>query len=203
MSLFSSFLTKEFSFLISGLESTMSNFGWGINEFKINLFFSSSTSLCQQGFSKNKRSFLRSNTTSFNHQKVVVNNTIVRETTHGGNLFISNISWSGSIVLFSSFSYSVDFLVDLSSVVITQLTSSCDCESNSGRMPSTNASYFSVTSMCFLLQMFNTESFNDTCEPFTFGNTDNINHLIINEKTINSNLLFEKTFSEFNLFFFF
>jgi hypothetical protein len=59
-------------------------------------------------------------------------------------------------------------------VVITQLTSSWDTNSYSSRMPCSNATNFSVTSMRFLLEMFNTPSLHDTLETFTLGNTEKI-----------------------------
>jgi hypothetical protein len=48
-------------------------------------------------------------------------------------------------------------------------------------MPGSDTSDSSVTSMGFFLLMSNTESFDDTGNSFTSGNTNNINVLVLLE----------------------
>jgi len=46
--------------------------------------------------------------------------------------------------------------------------------------------------------MFNSESFDDSLESFTFGNSQNITILVLLENSVNSNFLFEKFVGKVN-----
>jgi len=122
----------------------------------------------------------------------------MRETSHRGDGFISQILSSRSVTWIISFTDSINFFIHFSSVVITQLTGSSDGKSNSGWMPSSDTSYSSVTSMGFFLLMFDTESFNDTSNSVTFGNSESIEHLVLLENLINIESFFEHSGSEIN-----
>jgi len=179
----------------------VSHFGGSINEFKVNLFKVTSSSLGEDGSSKHDDLLFGSNDTSFNHKEVISDYSVMGETSHGGDDLIGQISVGGSIVIASSsgsFSNSVDLFVHFSSVVITELTSSGDGISNSGWMPGSDTSDLSVPSVGFLLEMFNSESFNDSLESFTFGNSQNIEHFVLFEDRVDSNFFFEKIIGEIN-----
>jgi hypothetical protein len=83
-------------------------------------------------------------------------------------------------------------------MMVTELTSSGDSVSNSRRMPGSDTSDLSVTSMGFLLKMFNSESFDDSLESFTLGDSQNIEHFVLFEDRVDSNFFFEKVISEVN-----
>jgi len=80
------------------------------------------------------------------------------------------------------------------------LTSTCNSPCNTSRMPSSDTSDFSITSVRFLLEMTSSPSFHDTCKTFTFGNTNNINKFVLTENLINSNFLFKVLEAEVNFF---
>ena len=114
------------------------------------------SSLChhQHGFSQKSESLLGSDGASLDDDEIVSNDTVVRESSHRSDVLFSNIVGSGGVVLGSvsfTLSDSVDFLVQFGSVVVTQLTSSGYSPGNSGGMPSSDTSDFSVTSVGFLL----------------------------------------------------
>jgi len=132
----------------------MTHLGGSIDEFKVDLFQGTSRDLGHQGLSQHEDFLLGSNHTSLHHKEVISDHTIVGETSQRSDIFISQISISGGIVLHSSigtFSYSVDLLVDFSSVMVTQLTGSRHRESDSSGMPRSDTTNFSVTSVGFLL----------------------------------------------------
>ncbi len=140
-----------FSFFFVSLESTMSHFTGSIDEFKFNLFQGGSVWLSDHTLSHDNSSLFGSNTASLNHNEIVSDGTIVRESSQWGDSFIGQIclSWCVSFVI--GLSDSVDLLVNFSSMVITVLTGSGNGESNSGWMPWSDTSYSSVTSVGFLL----------------------------------------------------
>jgi hypothetical protein len=128
----------------------VSQFGGSIDEFKVNLFGGSSGDLGYQGLSQHENSLFGSYDTSLDHQEIVSNDTVMRESSQRGDVFVGQISVSGSIVLDSgigTFTNSVNFFVNFGSMVITQLTGSGDRESYSSGMPGTNTTNFSVTSV--------------------------------------------------------
>lgn len=99
---------------------------------------------------------------------------------------------SSSVISFSSFANSVDLFINFCSMVISQLTSTGYSKHNSGRMPSSDTSNSSETSVSFLLQMFNTKSLHNSLNSLTLGDTYHINHFILSENGINFHFLFKK-----------
>jgi len=83
----------------------------------------------------------------------------------------------------------------------TQLTHSAYSVSDVGWMPSSDTSYSSPTSMCLLLQMFNTISLDHTSNSLTLGNTNHVDVLILLEHLINSNFLLQQSFGIIYLLF--
>ena len=191
--------SEELVFFLDGLESSVSDFGRSVDELEIDDFLSGSVGLSDDRLSEGQNSLLRSNCAALDHEEVVVDDTVVRETTERSDGLVGDISGSGGVGWIASFADSVDLLVGLGSVVITELTSSRNGSSDSGRMPCTNATNFSVTSVCFLLQMLDTESLDNTSETFTLGNSDNVDHLVFSEEGVNADFLFEKALSEVDL----
>lgn len=120
------------------------------------------------------------------------------ETSKGSDFFISNILLSVTRVRVLSVRNSVDLFVHFSSVVITKLTGSGNSEGNSGWVPSSNTSDFSKTSMGFLLKVSNTESLDNSSNSLTLGNSEDIDHLILIENSIDLYFLFEKFVWEIN-----
>jgi len=120
------------------------------------------------------------------------------ESSHWSNLFIGQILSCRSITWIITFTKSINFLVNFSSMMVTKLTGSSNSESNSGWMPSSNTSYSSITSMCFFLLMFDTESLDNTLNSVTSGNSKSINHFIFLEDLINSVLFFKHSISKVN-----
>lgn len=95
---------------------------------------------------------------------MVVDLTVVWETSQWGDVLLGQIVLSGSVVLDlgSWFTDSVNLLVDFGSVVVTQLTSSWDGESDTFWMPSTNATNLADTSVGFSWQDLSVPSLGDT-----------------------------------------
>jgi len=143
--------TEELSSFFSSLESTVTHLGGGIDELKVDLFKSSSGDLGNQTLSKDEGSLLGTNTATLDDDEIFSDETVMGETTQGSDGLFSQIGSSGGVVSTTFVSNtntdSVNFLVHFSSVVITVLTSSGNGESNSGRMPSSDTSDLSETSM--------------------------------------------------------
>jgi len=175
----------------------------GIDELKVDLFKGGSANLGNQTFSEEEDSLLGADTASLDQDEVFSDKTVVGETTKGSDSLLGKIS-RGSSVGVSVFvsdtdTDSVDFLVHFSSVVVTELTGSGNGESNSGRMPSSDTSDLSETSMGLSGQLLGSESAGDTFVTLTLGNTEDIDHLILVNNLGNSDFLLEVLSGEVNL----
>jgi len=194
--------TKEGVLLFGGLEATMSQFGRSIDELEVDRLQILARGLHKHRFSKQKESLSGTNAASLDDDKIVLDCTVMRESSQRCDVLFSDISISGSVVLGSTsftLSYSVNFLVQLSSVEESRLTGSGDSPGDSSGMPSSDTSDFSVTSVGFLLEMSNSPSFDDSSESFSLSYSQNVNDLILSEDLINSELLFKESSSEGDL----
>jgi len=100
----------------------MSHLGGGVDELDVNLLGSSIVGLGKERLSKSNSSLSGSHDSTSDHEEVVVDNSIMGESSERGDVLLSNIGLSGGVVLdtsVSSSSDSVDLFVDLSSVMIT------------------------------------------------------------------------------------
>jgi len=100
----------------------VSHFGGSIDEFDVDLLGGSVVGLGEERLSKGKGSLSGSHNSTSNHEEVVVDNSVVRESSKRGDVLFSNIGLSGGVILDTSVSSStdsVDLFVDLSSVMVT------------------------------------------------------------------------------------
>lgn len=74
------------------------------------------------------------------HEEVLVDNTVVGETTHGGDLLVSHIKLGAALVaVLILLAHPVHLLVHLCSVVEAHLTRASHSPGDTGWMPGTNA----------------------------------------------------------------
>lgn len=179
----------------------MTHLGRSIDELEIDLLQSVSGNLREEGLSESDDSLLGTHDATSDHDPVLVDLTVVGETTHGGDSLLGEIVLSHSVmrILAESLADSVDLLVDLGSVIETVLTSSGDSEGNSGRMPRTDTSDLSLASVSLSSKDGDTPSLNDSSVSVTLGDTDNIDHLILSEDGVDGDLLLEELSAEVNL----
>jgi len=195
--------TEELASFFSSLESTVTHLGGGIDELKVDLFKSSSANLGNQTLSQDKGSLLGTDTATLDEDEVLLDDTVVGEATQRSDGLFGQISSSGSVVsttfVLNTDTDSVDLLVHFSSVMVTQLTGSGDGESYSGRMPSSDTTDLSETSMGLSGESLGTESGSDTFVTLTLGNTENVNHFILVDDLGDSDFLFEVLSGEIDL----
>ena len=103
---------------------------------------------------------LRSNAATLDHDEVLLDLSVMRETAHWIDGLVGQIVVCGGIVLhqlsiFSveSIAHVVDLLVDLGSVVVTLLTGTGHGELDSRRMPGSDASNLAKTLVCLARQL--------------------------------------------------
>lgn len=172
----------------------MSVLGGGVDEFNIELLGLPGLGGGVDGLSDDEGSLAGSHNSSLDEEEVFVDLSVVRESTHGGDVLLDGISFAGSVVggtTDDSGSNSVDFLVDLGSGVVTHTTASSDRPLDGSGMPGSDTSNLAETSVRFSLESLASVSLNNTLHSLTAGNSDNIGALVVGEDIGDSDLLLE------------
>jgi len=169
----------------------MSELGGGVDELKVDLLHGCSFGVGQQTLSQSENSFLRSNTTALKHDEVVVNFSVMREPTHGGDALLSQVILGGGIVEdllaildVDAITNSVDFLVHFGPVMETLLTGTSNSELDSRRMPSTNTSDLAETLVRLPGQLLGVPTRSDTLSSSALGDSNDVNHLILGKNIL-------------------
>lgn len=186
--------SEELVLLLDGLELTVSELGGGIDELDVDLLEGGVGGLREDGFSEDDGSLSGSDNASLNHNEVVVDNSVVGETSKRGDVLLDGISLGGGVVLDTSVgtsSNSVDLFVLLSSVVIAELTSSGDGPLDGSGMPSTDTTDLSETSVSLSGHSGDTESLDDTFGSLTSGDSNSVDHFEVIEDFRDGDLTFE------------
>merc|ERR1719240_1188036 len=93
----------------------------------------------------------------------------------------------------------IDFLVDLSTVVVTVLTRARYLELHAGGMPSSDARNFAQAAVSLAREPCAAPPSNDTVVAVAPRSSDHVNHLILTEGVCDFHFLFEKTHDEIDL----
>merc|ERR1712184_98876 len=148
--------THESTFLFQSLEPTVTDLRRGIDKFQSDLLEIPPLVVVEERFPKHDGSLSATHAGTFEHQKVVFDLTVVGESTDWVDRFIGPVGFGGSVVFvdFTVFGFvtgteSVDFFVDLNTVVITFLATPGDSKGYPCWMPSTDTSDFPETSVGF------------------------------------------------------
>ena len=194
--------TEEFIFLFWGLEFTVTDLGGGIDKFNLELEVSERRGLWEKSLSNGDLSLSWSADSTLDEEEIFVNNTVMWESTDWGNVLGVGISFGRSVVVDTSdgtLTNSVDLVVDVSSVIVTEVTSSGDSPLDCRWMPGTDTSNLSETSSSLSWKSRDTESLDDTLSSLTSGNGDSINHLVVLEDLTDGDFSFKFRDSPVNL----
>jgi len=162
--------------------------GRRIDPFQVDLLERFTLGVCDEGLAKGQHTLLGTDTAALEHDKVVLDFTVVGETTHWSDGFISEIGLSGCIVLdefatilVDSLSDTVDLLVDLGTMMVALLTRSGDRIGDSGWMPCTDTSDLPQTFVGLTWKFLGMPTGGDTFFSFSFVNPDDVDHFILGE----------------------
>jgi len=177
----------------------MTVLGGGIDEAEIDGLGMRAASSWDQSLSEGDGSLAGASDAALDHDPVLVDLTVVGESTNGSDALLSQISLSGSTLVVSLAADTQHSLVDLSSVVVTLLTSTSNSESYSGRMPGTNTGDLAKTSVGLAGKTGDTPTRDDTSVTVTTGGGANIQAFTFGENLGDINLLLEQSTGEVDL----
>lgn len=169
----------------------MAELAGSIDELERNLFEGSTRSLREEGLAEGEDTLLGTNTAALDHDEIILDHTVVRETTHGVDALGSQVEFSATGLVVSAVADAVDLLVHFSAVVETVLTSTGTGETNVGRVPGTDTGNLAQTLVGLARQAASAPTSGDTLETVTLGNTNDVNVLVLFEDASNSDFLFE------------
>jgi len=142
---------------------------------------------------------LGSNGATLQHEPILGDDTIVRETTDRGDALLGVIILGGGVVLLASLSDTVDPLVHLGTVVISVLSSTGHGVLNTARMPGTDTGNLPKTLSGLTGKLGHSPTGGNTLETLTLGDTDNIDVLIKVEDIVDLDFLLHEPLTEFDL----
>lgn len=187
----------------------MTEFGGSIDPFEVDFFFGSGAGLLEKRFAKSDDTLAGTGNTTLDHEEVLGDNTILRETTERGDVLLGGIEVGGGVVggesadvlsiIGGALADTVDLLVDFNTVMITVLTSTSNGPGDVSWMPSTNTGDLAETLVRLARKTGSTPTSGDTLESLTLSNGDGVDHFVLSKDSINRDGLLEQVLGKGNL----
>lgn len=132
-----------------------------------------------QRLAEDQGTLLGSSTASLNHDKVLLDASVMGEASHGGDSLGGQIKLSGGAIGVSSLGNAVHLLVHLSTMMETVLPSTGNGEHYTSRMPCSNTGNLAETLVRLARELASSPTGSDTLEALTTGNTDDVDVLVL------------------------
>ena len=191
--------------LLRSLEAAVAELGRGVDELEVDLLLGAARGLGKERLAESDDALAGAGDAALDHQELVLDDTVLDEATHGGDVLGGKIVLGGSGVgglarsVQSSRTNLVDLLVELSAVVHAVLTGTRNGPADTGRVPSSNASHAAEASVRLAGQAGDAETGDNAGETATLGDTAGVDHLVVVEHLVVVDLLLEQTGGEVDL----
>merc|ERR1719512_11076 len=186
----------ESSLVLGGLEPSVAELGAGVDELEVDLLKSPLLGVGEERLPQGQSSLLGPNAATLDHDEVLLDLSIVGESTHWVDGLVSNDVLGGSVVLDKlavlhgvAGAHPVDLLVHLSPMVVTLLSSPGHGALDSAGMPSSNTSNLPETLVSLPWKLLGVPPAGNTLVSVTLGHSDDIDHLVLGEHLADGHLL--------------
>jgi len=152
-----------------------------------------------QALTDREHTLLRSGHAPLEHQEVVLDDTIVRETTERCDGFVCRVGIGGTVLLVAGCTDTVNLLVELGTMMIAILTGTGDAEHDLAWMPCTDTSDLAQTFVGLPRQLLGAPTSGNTLKSVTFGDTNDIDDLVLFKDGGDRDLLLEQSKGKSNL----
>jgi len=191
--------THELGLFLGGLESAVTVLGRGIDELEVDGLVVRAAGTGDKRLSHGDGTLLAAGNASLKHDPILVDHTIVGETTKRGDRLLGQIVLSGGTVGVALLANTQDTLVDVGSVVVAHLTSASTGNAHAGRVPGTNTGHLAQTTVGLSGQTSHTPTRHNTVVTLTLGDGADINDLTLSKDAGDGDFLFEKLLTEVDL----
>ena len=191
--------THDLLLLILVLEAAVTELRGGIDELEGDLLLGPALGGSDDGLAESDDTLLDTRDGALEHHEVLLDDTKVREATHGGDGLLGEVELGGTAILGRAVANAVDLLVDLGAVVISVLTGTGDGPADTRRVPRSNAGDLSETLMRLAREAASTPASSDALEALTLGDSNGIHDLILLEDGVYGDLLLKEAICKGNL----
>merc|ERR1719367_2202014 len=181
-----------------GLEATVAHLGGGVDELQLDVLQSGPPGVHQEGLAQGQYPLLGSDAASLDHDKVLLDHTVVRESTHGVDVLVGGVVLGrgvvldqDSVLLVVAMLDLVNLLVDLGTVMVALLTSTGDSVLDTRGMPGADTGDLAETLVRLAGKLLGVPPGSDALESFSLGDTDQVNHLVLGEYILDGDGLLE------------
>jgi hypothetical protein len=178
---------KELGLFLGGLETSMTEFGRGVDKLEVDLLAGIAAGLRDAGLAKGDHTLLGTDNAALDHDVILVHNTVVREATQGTDGLVGQVVGGlgvevhAAIFVLTFATHLVDLLVDLGTVMVTILTSASNGVFYPGRVPCANTGDLTQTTVSLTGKAGDAPTSDDTFESVTLGCTNGVDHLVHGE----------------------
>jgi len=183
--------THELCLLFWGLEAAVAHLGGCVDELEADLLESGVRSGRSDGLAESEETTTSADAAALDHDKVLINDTIVREAAHRGDGLGAEVEISLAVALLAD-TETVDLLVHLSAVVEAHLTGTGDSPCDMGRMPGTDTSDLAVAAVSLTREMTDAKALDDALEAVALGDTDDVDGLVHGKDRVDRDLLLKE-----------
>lgn len=183
--------SEDLVLLLEGLEATVAELGGSVDELEFDLLVHPRASGGEDALAENDRSLLATKDLTLEKEEVVVDNTVVREATHGSDFLLNGVLGARGVGGVVTGTDPEDLLVDFGTGVVTHLTNTADRPFDGSGVPSSDTTDLAETSVGLSLELLDTVSLDDTLGSLTLGNTDSVNALVLAEDLADGDFLLE------------
>merc|ERR550532_3117452 len=188
--------THEGSLVLGSLEPSMSELGAGVDELEADLLQGPLLGVGQERLPQGEGALLGANAATLDHDEVLLDLSVMGESSHGVDGLVSNVILGGSVVLnelavlhLVAGAHPVDLLVHLSPVVVSLLSSPGDSALDPAWMPGSNTGNLPETLVGLPGELLGVPPAGHTLVSMTLGHSDDVDHLVLGEHLADGHLL--------------
>jgi len=183
--------THELVLVLGGLEAAVAHLGGSVDELEVDLLEGSVVGGRNNGLAEGEETTTSTDAAALDHDEVLVDDTVVREATHGSDGLGGKVELSLAVAHVAN-TETVDLLVHLSAVVEAHLTGTGNSPRDVGRMPGTDTSNLAVATVGLARKVTDTKALDNALEAVALGDTDDIDGLVHGEDRVDRDVLLEE-----------
>lgn len=191
--------SHELELLLGGLEPSVSELGAGVDELDVDGLEVLPRGVVHQGLAEGDGALLGSDDSSLDHEPVVGDDSVLNESSHGGDGLLGQVGGGGAGALVSGLAHAVELFVELAPVEVSVLSGAGDGGGHTGGVPRADARDLAETAVGLPGKAGDTPPGGDALISLTLGDTNDVDVLVLGEDVVDGDLLLEEGLGEVDL----